>query len=146
MMHSKCQASAIALVFVLAQLPGQSRQVKIRFEIDGKPQAGPKSIDLYGPDGRQIASPVIRGGGFDVPDLESSKEVEVRIKLAKRTMAFQGVYQTKFDGAWTVGIDRPPFDDENASPKLVKLRPKELWFIKFEPSSGDGTRIVVIPR
>jgi hypothetical protein len=67
----------------------------------------------------------------------------VHLRFAGRTLVFTGVYGAKFEGAWTVGIDQAPFDEEDASALPAGAKPKEVWFIKFEPSTGDGTRMVV---
>lgn len=127
-------------------LYAQPQQVRIRFEVEGKSRVGPQTIEFYGADGHRIASQRIHQGCFDVPKLQPSEQVNVCIYFAKRVLTFQGVYGTKFEGTWTVGIDRVPFDEENASSIPAGNNSKELWFIEFEPSTGDGTRMVVTGR
>jgi hypothetical protein len=141
-------AVAVGLAGLLFAVAGyaQPRRIKIRFELDGKPKAGPRNIQFYGEDGRPIADQRISGGSFDAPTLGSSDRVDVHLRFAGRTLIFRGVFGTKFEGTWTVGIDRAPFDEENASSVASVSKPKELWFIKFDPLRGDGTRIVVAGR
>ncbi len=132
-------------LLVAAAVAGEERRVQIRFEVDGKPRQGPDTIEFYGQDGRVVARKQIAEGSFQPPAIAASVSVEVRVRLAKRTLVFAGVRSVKFAGTWVVGIDQPPFDEENLVSSATGA--EELWYIRFVPATGgDGTTVVVAIR
>ncbi len=132
----------IAGLLLQAQAREGKKTVRIEFEMDGVPAQGPDSIEFYDSAGKLAASRSIREGFFEVPD-QIPAPFEVRLRFQGRSLAFAGTYPNVFESAWRVGIDRPPFDPSRPISTPGKRRPKELWYIEFSPSNGDGTSVVV---
>jgi len=137
-------ALLLAVSLLLSQIHGRSQlqpKVEVEFQLDGKRQRAPSSVDFVESNGT-VQSESIVNGEFRVPGSLDSP-VAVRLRFLDRTLLFSQVYPSKFQGKWVVGIDKPPFDPENISARFQQEKPKELWFISFEPTLGEGTRIVV---
>lgn len=135
---------AMAILWLLmATLHAETQRIKVRFEVDGKPTVGPLAIEFYNAAGRRIAREDITDHAFNMPHVGSGDTVDVRLRLAGRRLIFRGIHASKLVGSWIVGIDRPPFNEENASSVPQDSKPKELWVIQFDPPDGDGTRMVV---
>ena len=132
----------LGLLICNTHIRSQSQsKVVVEFQLDGKRQPAPSFIEFIDADGT-IRNESIVGDAFNVPrNLKSP--VTVRLRFLDRTLLFSEVYPSKFEGKWVIGIDEPPFDPENFSSRYRKEKLKELWYIGFEPSKGDGTRIVV---
>jgi len=138
--------SLVALLLVLLSTTAytQSPRVKVRFEVDGKSRKAPADINFYRPDGQLLAKRSIANDTFEPPPLGTDK-IKIVARLAGRTMDFEQVPPAFFAGSWLIGIDTPPFDDENTA--SAKSRTKEVWFIVFEPPNSEAIRATVaIPR
>ena len=133
------------ITFLQILVLAQSSKLDIQFQMDGKPQKAPSDIEIVFPDGHILNRP-IENGKFQAPD-DLKVPVTVRIKFKGRTLEFPSVYPAKFaPGRWVVEIDRPPFELENDPGRKEKAKVKELWIIKFESFTGDGTVMVVSVR
>src|SRR5580765_3798618 len=113
-----CVAILFAFGFLLSQTYGRSQsqiKVAVEFQLDGKRQAAPSVIEFIQIDGT-IQKVSILDDAFEVPrDLKSP--VAVRLRFRDRTLLFNEVNPSKFEGKWVIGIDQPPFEPENASPR-----------------------------
>jgi hypothetical protein len=138
----------MALFLIVAGIAlSQPMQVKIRFEVDGKSRSAPRLVEFYAIDGRLLARQEIRNGTFGVPDKVTAENVNVVVRFAGRTMTFKSIPSETFRAAWTIGVDTPPFDDENSSSSLAANKPKEFWYIDFHYANRDGGRhVIAIPR
>ena len=116
-------------------------RIRIEFEVCGKTRSGPRVIEFHRSQRLLSRQPIVHGG-FESPALGGTA-VDVHLRLDGRPLVFRDVPASKFQGSWKVGIDRPPFQEENASSVAAAARPRELWFIQFDPPTGDGTRMVV---
>jgi hypothetical protein len=130
--------SVLAFVAIAQAQP----EIKIQFELDGKSRSGPSVIEFYQSQ-RLLSRQRIHRGVFTAPPMGAAQAIDVHVRFGRRVLVFQGVPASKFEGSWKVGIDHPPYDHDNASSVAVATNPKELWFIKFDSSTTDGTRMVV---
>ena len=132
----------------VSQQPGlkpRPDRVLVEFQVDGTPRKAPTWIEFVQLNGI-VHRETITGGAFSVPE-SMCTSVAVRLRFERRALLFEPVWPAKFEGKWIIGIDKPPFDPENDSDRYRVEKPKELWFISFQPSASDGTRIVVsVPR
>ena len=135
-------SAAISHQFV-ADMSGQVlSQIKVQFEFCGKRRSSPSAIGFH--QGQELRSrePII-GGAFDIPSIEGTT-VDVHVRFLGRALVFPGVPVKRLvEGTWIIGVDRPPFQPENASSSAASSNPGEVWFIDFKPLAGDGTRVVV---
>jgi len=90
--------------------------------------------------GKLLAKNKIADDQFQAPTLASEK-INVVIRFAGRTIDFEEIPPAFFEGRWRIGIDTPPFDDENAP--AARGRTKEVWYIVFEPPNSEAIRVTV---
>src|SRR5512138_3294317 len=84
---------------------GQSRSVKFRFEVDGRPIKSQPKIVFYAGDEKLAA--VISGDSFIFPfQLQKQEKVDVRFISGKYDLLFESVYISKFEGEWVIGVDK----------------------------------------
>jgi hypothetical protein len=124
----------------------EKRRTKIRFEMDGKPTVAAKEIEFYDGSRRLLSRSPVKNGSFEMPSIRPLEKVDVHIKLKGRTLVFDEIYGTKFETDWTVGIDRRPFSDAISWTVPENMKPKEIWFIRFDPHDGDGTIVTVFVK
>src|SRR5262245_14032113 len=143
--------SVIAILLVtgvifsgFTKTPGaQTKNVKVRFEVDGKEVAKPNYSILIEVDGRQI-EPVYTKTGFVVPnELSSGKEINLKFKSGEYDLDFSSLKSSHFDNEWIVGVDIPPLNisvDTSENDKRKKLI--MVYYIKLRPLTGDSTTLI----
>lgn len=125
-----------------SSLAGQTKTVKVKFEVDGKEVHQKFRILLYA--GDEIIEPRIVQGGFTVPpEIRKYEKVGVRFLSEDDDLFFESVYLSKFETDWVVGIDRKSFASENVSSSSPGSETKLIYYINFISKDGDGTRMVV---
>jgi len=127
------------LVLLCANTYAQGTRIRVRFELDGKARKAPREIVFYRPNGQLLVKKAVIDDAFEAPML--SEKINVVVRFASRTMEFQAIPPTFFEGMWRVGIDTPPFDDENA--RAADRQTKEIWYVVFESSQFEATRAIV---
>jgi hypothetical protein len=142
----KALALAFWFVALVGSVSAQSQCVNVKFEVDGKEVDQKFRVLLY-VDNRVIG-PTVVGKSFIVPpELKDQEKVNVRFLSGEYDLFFESVYLTKFNTDWVVGVDTPPFDNENITSENPDPPGKTLsviWYIDFVPKDkGDGTRVVV---
>ena len=140
--------SVIAILLVtgvilsgFSKTPGaQTKNVKLRFEVDGKEVAKPKYSILIEVDGHQI-EPVYTKTGFVVPDeLSSGKEINLKFKSGEYDLDFASLKSRDFDTEWIVGVDIPPLNIPDDKPEKDKRKKLVMaYYIKFRPLVGEST-------
>ncbi|MCI0662323.1 MAG: hypothetical protein L0220_14730 [Acidobacteria bacterium] len=140
--------SVIAILLVIgvilsgfSKTPGaQTKNVKVRFEVDGKVVVKPNYSILIEVDGRQI-EPVYTKTGFVVPnELSSGQEIKLKFKSGEYDLDFSSLKSTHFDTEWIVGVDIPPLNISVDTPESDKRKKLVMvYYIKFRPLVGEGT-------
>jgi hypothetical protein len=131
------------LVASAAAANAQATRVRFRLEIGGKQVESHPKIILYAGD-KEIQAPVV-GHTFTVPpEVEKLQKVNVRFLTGKYDLFFESVYLSKFEGEWIIGVDKKPFDKENLASAQPRRQIRGIHYINFSPTTGDGTRMVVI--
>lgn len=142
----KALALAVCLLALVGSVSAQSQSVTIKFEVDGKEVDQKFRVLLYF-DNKVIEPTVVEKSFIVPPELKDQEKVNVRLLSGEYDLSFESVYLTKFKTDWVVGIDNPPFDDENIASEQRNPPGKTLsviWYIDFVPKDkGDGTRVVV---
>lgn len=128
---------------------GQSRVVKLKFEIDRKPFDCNCSLVLY--DGYKEIIPKNVGDGFEVPkEIEYYERIGVKFLCGRNRehkLDFGYIYRSKFQTDWVVGIDTKPFDSELLPTVLPEKEVGVIYYIRFESEKGDGTIISIeVPK
>jgi hypothetical protein len=137
----------LCICLAVASLSGLQvpEYVAVEFAFDGRKAMGPAEIEFIEP-GVAVKTKGITDGRFSVPS-DLGRSVTVQLRLEGRLLSFPSIPPNRFSGQWLIGIDLPPFDPENDSPDYRKEKPKELWYISFQPTRTEGTRMIVsIPR
>jgi len=134
------------LVAFVGSVNAQSQCVSVKFEVDGKEMDQKFRILLYVDN--KVLEPAVIGKSFVVPpELKGQEKVNLRFLSGEHDLSFESVYVTKFKTDWVVGVDTPPFDNENLASENPDPPGKTLsviWYIDFVPKDkGDGTRVVV---
>jgi hypothetical protein len=119
----------------------QTKNVKVRFEVDGKEVAKPNYNILIEVDGRQI-EPVYTKMGFVVPkEVSSGQEINLKFKSGKYDLDFSSLKSHHFDTEWIVGVDIPPLNVPDNTPKYDKGKKLVMvYYIKFRPLVGESTK------
>jgi len=121
------------------------RWVKVKFEVDGKTVDQEFKVLLYA--NNQVIEPTITGKNFELPPkLESVQTMKVRFLSGEYDLFFDSVHTTAFDTKWVIGVDKPPFDDENIDSEEPAPFGKKLliiYYINFVPKNAEGTRLMV---
>jgi hypothetical protein len=121
----------------------QSKSVRFKIEVDGKPIKSETKIILYF--GDEKIEPITSGNSFLLPpQLQKYERVNVRFISGKYNLLFESIYLSKFEGEWVIGVDNKPFDKENSTSAQPGRPIKQIYYINFNPLHGDGTRMVVI--
>jgi hypothetical protein len=123
----------------------QDRKVKIlRFEVDNKEIKSDFKIFLYTID-KEI-EPLRDGNSFFVPREIDSSIVTVRFITGSYDLLFYPIYPSKFNTDWVIGVDKKPFDIDNASSEEARNL-KMIYYLQFVSHTGDDTILVVtIPK
>lgn len=142
----KALALAVCVLALVGSVSAQSQCVRIKFEVDGKEVDQKFRVLLYVDN--KVMEPTVVGKSFVVPpELKGQEKVNVRFLSGEYDLFFESVYLTKFNTDWVVGVDTPPFDNENIASENPDPPGKTLsviWYIDFVPKDkGDGTRVVV---
>ena len=142
----KALALVVCVLAFVGSVSAQNQCVRIKFEVDGK-EVDQKFRVLLSVDSRVI-EPTVVGKSFIVPpELKDQEKVNVRFLSGKYDLSFESVYVTKFKTDWVVGVDNPPFDNENIAsenPDPPGKTVSVIWYIDFVPKDkSDGTRVVV---
>lgn len=133
----------LLLSLLVSQVNAQLKPVKFKFEVDGKPVKSQPKIILYVGDKKIEAE--ISGSSFVVPpEFQKQEKVNVHFISGKYDLLFESVYLSKFEGEWVIGVDKKPFDKDNAASAQLGRQIKQIQYINFNSTQGDGTRIVVI--
>ena len=146
MKEVRALALMVFVLTVLTSVNAQNRCVAVKFEVDSKEADQPFKVLLYVDN--KVIEPTVAGKSFIVPpELKGQEKVNVRFLSGDYDLFFQSVYMSKFNTDWVVGIDNPPFDNENIASETPDPPGKTLsviWYIEFVPKDrGDGTRVVV---
>jgi hypothetical protein len=146
MKRIKALALVVCVLALVGSVSAQSQCVRIKFEVDGKEVNQKFRVLLYVDN--KVIEPTVVGKSFVVPpELKDQEKVNVRFLSGKYDLSFQSVYVSKFKTDWVVGVDNPPFDNENIASENPDPPGKTLsviWYIDFVPKDkGDGTRVVV---
>jgi len=143
------------LCCILVLLMGRSmaqvapKFVSVRFVINERQVSQPVRL-WFDVKGRAV-EPLWTDNGFILaePVWEEATAVGVRVKLGKRMLEFPEVQTAAIEnGEWVIGVDTPPFEDENLPSPKDGERPswvKEvLWiyYLSFAPTGKEGLRIV----
>lgn len=118
------------------------KTVNLSFEYKGKPDTlmhADSSTIAFNINGK-IVKPLIQKNSFVVPSFDSAKFVDVYVKYKRRSLLFSQVYTVKFDGRWTIGIDKKPF---HTDVRGIPIHTKWVHYIIFMPSDAEGTRETV---
>lgn len=137
--HSLFDSSAIS------SAQAQDRKVKIlRFEVDKKEIESDFKIILYLNDKK--IEPLQDGNSFLVPREIDNSVVSVRFISGRYDLLFHPIYPPKFDTDWIIGVDKKPFDTDNASLQEARNL-KMIYYLQFVSREGDDTILVVnVPK
>jgi hypothetical protein len=131
----------LGCLVVLNSTQAQDRKVKIvRFEVDNKEIKSDFKIMLY-LNNKKI-EPSRDGNSFLVPQEIDNSVVTVRFISDGYDLLFHPIYPSKFDTDWIVGVDKKPFDTDNASPQEARNL-KMIYYLQFVSPNGDDTILVV---
>jgi hypothetical protein len=124
----------------------QTGCVKVKFEIDGKEVDQKFKVVLH--INNEVIKPSIIGKGFNVSAdvLKNHETVGVQFLSAEYDLFFESVHRSAFETEWIVGVDKPPFDNENIDSEEPVPPGKKLliiYYINFIPKNAEGTRLVV---
>lgn len=139
-------AGMLACILTLCVHPakGQGRFVQIlKFEVDSKQRD--EKLRVFLKIGDRLIEPLRFENGFVVPAEVSEREkLDVRLIFGKYDLYFESVPASAFNTNWIVGLDEPPFNQDNiesSPPPRKKL--KLVYYIQFVPRDGEETRMVV---
>ena len=142
-MRKQILAAALTLLLV-GPLHAQGQRIRVSFEVNERPRNAPNEIVFYRPNGELLARRSITNGTFEAPP-SATEKITVTVRFAGRTLEFQEIPPTFFNGQWRIGIDTPPLDDENA--RINAKDVKEVWYVVFESPTAEAVRLAVsVPR
>jgi hypothetical protein len=120
-------------------LNAQTKNVKVRFEVDGKVTKTNYSI-LIEVDGRQI-EPAYTKTGFVVPkEVSSGQVINLKFKSGEYNLDFSSLKSRHFDTEWVVGVDIPPLNVSDDTPEYDKGKKLVMvYYIKVRPLAAEGT-------
>jgi hypothetical protein len=135
----------LSCLVVINSAQAQDRKVKVlRFEVDKKEIKSSFEIIFYLNDMK--IEPLWDGNSFVVPREIGDSVVSVRFISGDYDLLFYPVYPSKFDTDWIIGIDKKPFDRDNASPQEAQNL-KMIYYLQFVSHDGDDTILVVnVPK
>jgi len=136
---------ACCFLLLASSAKAQTSCVKVKFEIDGIEVDQKFKVLVH--INNEVIEPSIVGKGFIVPpDLKNHETVGVQFLSGEYDLFFESVHKSAFETDWIVGVDKPPFDNENISSEKPDPPGKELliiYYITFIPKNGEETRLVV---
>lgn len=135
---------AILACFAISSVQAQDRKVKmLRFEVDKKEIKSDFRIILYL--NKKKIEPIRDGNSFSVPQEINNSVVSVRFISAGYDLLFYPIYPSKFDTDWIIGVDKKPFDPDDASPQEARNL-KMIYYLQFVSHDGDDTILTVNVR